>query len=223
MRIAMLLPAMVLFCGPQVAAQAPVHLRIGVLLNPEVPELRRGIAFGLQEVRHTAALVGGTIDTVNLALAPAARVDAVVVGNRAPADATAPVIALLPIDGAMGATTLRLQPHRDDSAAHRRVVVWHSSLERFGAEQLNARYRAATGQDMSPDAWAGWFAVKLLWDSATRLRGQSLDHYLRDTTRRFDGHKGAALFFSATGELSQPLYVIEKTGSHWRVVSEVKP
>ena len=112
-----------------------------------------------------------------------------------------------------GAVALRLTPGTPNrelvlapaSAAdtpNRRVVAWDASLVRYGAQQLNDRYRARFGEPMSSDAWLGWFAVKLLWESAARARDATPDalrRYVTDSTRRFDGHKGVGLFFGADG------------------------
>jgi len=43
------------------------------------------------------------------------------------------------------------------------AVLWHPSLERFGAAQLNQRFRTRFAAEMDGPAWAGWMAVKALW------------------------------------------------------------
>lgn len=88
-----------------------------------------------------------------------------------------------------------------------RVVVWHPSLARYGAGDLNDRYRKETGGPMTAEAWLAWFAIKALVDSALRTpdapRCQAL------ARARFDGHKGRPLFFDpAARVLRQPLYVV---------------
>ena len=45
--------------------------------------------------------------------------------------------------------------------ATRAPMLWDASLERFGATQLNDRYRRRFGVGMDGPAWAGWFAAKL--------------------------------------------------------------
>jgi hypothetical protein len=89
-------------------------------------------------------------------------------------------------------------------------VLWQPTLERYGAAQLNARYRAAYDANMNGPAWAGWFAVKLVWESAARSRSgesRALAKYLQSTRAAFDGHKGELLRFTRdTHELQQPLY-----------------
>lgn len=93
-----------------------------------------------------------------------------------------------------------------------RVVAWDARLERFGAGQLNQRFRARYGEGMGSQGWVGWFAVKVLWESTLRARSASpaaLIAYLRSAAAQFDGHKGRPLSFRAwDGQLRQPLYVI---------------
>ena len=79
------------------------------------------------------------------------------------------------------------------------IVLWDARLERYGAAQLNDRYQAFAKRSMDGAAWAGWFAVKVAWESF--LRGTPL------TSMQFDGHKGAPLSFRTWDhQLRQPLY-----------------
>jgi len=93
-----------------------------------------------------------------------------------------------------------------------RVVAWDPRLERFGADQLNQRFRARYGAGMDSQGWVGWFAVKVLWESTLRARSATpgaLLAFLRSAATQFDGHKGRPLSFRAwDGQLRQPLYVI---------------
>jgi ABC-type branched-subunit amino acid transport system substrate-binding protein len=115
------------------------------------------------------------------------------------------------------------------AAATRRVELWHPSLERFGAEQLNQRYERRYGRPMDSDAWAGWIAVKILAESALRAHATTsgaLQRALTDPRAQFDGHKGRPLVFDArTGELRQPLYTVDAAGDRApsRVSAEVFP
>jgi ABC-type branched-subunit amino acid transport system substrate-binding protein len=99
--------------------------------------------------------------------------------------------------------------HADDRP---RVALWHHTLRRFGAEQLNQRFRRGVGREMDSAAWAGWAAIKILTEAALRARssvGADVARYLARPTARFDGHKGEPLTFDAhTGELRQPLYIV---------------
>jgi ABC-type branched-subunit amino acid transport system substrate-binding protein len=104
--------------------------------------------------------------------------------------------------------------HTSDEGLRRdaRVVAWHHSLARFGAEQLNERFRRRFGAEMDAPAWTAWLAMKIVAETALRARttqGADLARYLARRDTRFDGHKGEPLTFDArTGELRQPLYVL---------------
>ena len=50
------------------------------------------------------------------------------------------------------------------------IVLWSSMLERFGASQINDRYRDKYGTGMDGGAWAGWAAVKFGAEAALRAR-----------------------------------------------------
>jgi hypothetical protein len=94
------------------------------------------------------------------------------------------------------------------------IVLWHSSLERYGASQLNDRYQASAGTEMTGPAWAAWMAVKVAAEAYFRTgssAASSLASYLHRESTQFDGHKGAALSFrSWDHELRQPLYRIQR-------------
>lgn len=99
--------------------------------------------------------------------------------------------------------------------------LWSSSLTRFGADTLNKRFRARRGSRMDSSAWAGWFAVKCVWEATLQARAVTssavIDH-LEKASTRFDGHKGTALYFGGSHELVQPLYLVEQG-----IVQELTP
>jgi ABC-type branched-subunit amino acid transport system substrate-binding protein len=90
--------------------------------------------------------------------------------------------------------------------------LWSSMLERFGASQLNARYRTMFDRGMDGAAWAGWFAVKTASEAALRARSaepKKIVRYLESAATQFDGHKGWPLTFRASDhQLRQPLYIV---------------
>jgi len=92
------------------------------------------------------------------------------------------------------------------------VALWHPSLERYGAAQLNDRFRSAANKAMDGAAWCGWFAIKVLVESALRMNensGAALREHLLQSRTEFDGHKGAPLSFrSWDHQLRQPLYAV---------------
>jgi PQQ-dependent catabolism-associated beta-propeller protein len=92
-------------------------------------------------------------------------------------------------------------------------VLWHPELVRFGAAQLNERFERRFGEAPDERAWAGWMAVKILWEGASRSGSadpRRVAAFLLEEATAFDGHKGQSLAFSATDrQLRQPLYVID--------------
>ncbi|HEX6693696.1 MAG TPA: hypothetical protein VF035_03225 [Longimicrobiales bacterium] len=183
----------------------------------------RGIRFGADEAAHTAALTGArfTLATLLLPL-PAdssrrmvARAG-IVITAVAPStlDSVIGPVAALVLDVTpwsspvvCGPRVLRVSP---GAAALRQARVWHPALERFGAQQLNERYRRFSNRDLDGDAWLGWLAAKLAFELPVRARttdADSLAAFARSSRARFDGHKGRALLFDGgTGVLDQPLY-----------------
>lgn len=90
-------------------------------------------------------------------------------------------------------------------------AAWHGTLTRYGAGQVNARFSAMFDRPISGRAWAGWLAVKIIWEAA--LRGNdgasALAAYMAGDGTVFDGHKGIPLSFRArTHQLRQPVYLI---------------
>lgn len=89
-------------------------------------------------------------------------------------------------------------------------VAWHGQLGRYGAAQLNRRFRERFGAVAGSDAWAAWMAMKIAWE-ATQQRQSSdpdaLRAFLLSDEAEFDGHKGQPLVFDpATRQLQQPLF-----------------
>ena len=97
------------------------------------------------------------------------------------------------------------------------IVLWSDRLEKYGASQLNDRFRAAEGAPMAPHDWAGWFAIKAVWESFLRVgKGDplSLARHMTAESVTFDGHKGAPLSFrSWDRQLRQPLYAVASSSA----------
>lgn len=95
-----------------------------------------------------------------------------------------------------------------------RPLIWHHTLGRYGAAQLNDRFRARFGEPMAPGAWAGWMAVKVAWEAALRARTLEPAALAAALERlRFDGHKGRSLTFRRWDhQLRQPLYLLGEDG-----------
>jgi hypothetical protein len=229
------------FSGPH----APAHvLRVGLIVDSERHDLQRGLSFGAAESTRTALLLGWRIETVSLGLGDLARrrseVDAVIVGTSSTLATPPPVLRAVVLpngdDRALtlvprASTRARIENQLRDTlgrAGDHRIEIWDPKLERFGARQLNDRYRAATGTSMTSEAWVGWLSMKILSESAMRVGSAdpvSIDKYLLAPSTRFDGHKGAPLWFDDGGELQQPLYVVgrDPRTMEWAVVREVAP
>lgn len=123
---------------------------------------------------------------------------------------------------AMYAAALAARP--SDAAEATEAALWHPSVERFGAGQLNDRFRARFGgAGMDGAAWAGWMAAKVLWEASLRARSTqpaALRAWLESASTQFDGHKGWPLSFRAWDrQLRQPLYLLADGGA--RVAGEV--
>lgn len=118
----------------------------------------------------------------------------------------------------------RAQAHAGPAAA---VMLWDPALKRFGAGTLNERFRARFSRAMTASAWAGWFAVKVLWEASLRERSSQpagIARYLSSTTTQFDGHKGRPLSFRAWDhQLRQPLYVRSGEGTDATIVEVPVP
>ncbi|HEX7180846.1 MAG TPA: PQQ-dependent catabolism-associated beta-propeller protein [Thermoanaerobaculia bacterium] len=100
---------------------------------------------------------------------------------------------------------------RESAAQGSRAVDWHSGLTRFGAEQLNGRFRERFGAPMDSLAWASWMAVTAAVQLALRNPGvDRSDLPGRMEAFGFDGHKGERLRFRREDhQLEQPLYLKE--------------
>ena len=89
--------------------------------------------------------------------------------------------------------------------------TWHPEFVKFAARDLNKRFTKNYQQAMDDAAWAGWAAVKMSSDTVARENitdpAKLLD-YLK-TSLLFDGQMGIEMNFRQTGQLRQPLLLIE--------------
>jgi ABC-type branched-subunit amino acid transport system substrate-binding protein len=108
-------------------------------------------------------------------------------------------------------------------------TLWHHTLGRYGATQLNERFHTRFGLEMDGLGWAGWFAVKVAWEAVNRAsttRGSELVRFLESQRAAFDGHKGRPLSFRPWDhQLRQPVYLVKPAagpgGGDWKVVAEL--
>jgi hypothetical protein len=226
---------------------APRALRIG-FVNEGAPHARRlGFDLGVAEARRSAQLFGGTITVTELprSRAPdAARLDVIVGGTTRDqcialaAEASRIGAIFMNVgcadDALRGNQCRRRMFHVAPSDAMLRDAVamsgaagtataWDSTLEKFGADTLNGRFRSATGAAMTSEAWLAWVAPKIAWEASLRVRdvgGPALTEYLERDSTQFDGHKGRPLGFRAWNhQLRQPLYVVVR-GDRSTVIEE---
>jgi PQQ-dependent catabolism-associated beta-propeller protein len=107
-------------------------------------------------------------------------------------------------------------------------AAWHPSLERFGADQLNRRFRLRFQAAMDGPAWAGWAAVKIATEAAMHagtLDAAGIAAYLERPATEFDAQKGWPLSFRAWDhQLRQPIYMVAEglqSSDDGRVVGEL--
>lgn len=232
-------------------------LRVMLVVDDTVTlrSLVHGAMLGAEEASHTGALFGTAVtlrvvgregfDSTARASAsagPGAQMPSllVVAGDSATCSAvmlqsrraTVPVLdagCALP-DSTPAATVYSLVPRAGTLAPpadSTHVELWHWTLERFGGEQLNERFRRRFGERMDSPAWTGWLSLKIALDLALHAHaasGAALLRQLADPHAQFDGQKGRPLRFAAdTHRLIQPVYRIAGRGDSERVVAEVAP
>jgi hypothetical protein len=172
------------------------RVKIGIDLPPGAAA--RGATLAAEEARRTAGLLGADVE-----IGPAGPADFIRVVEAAPAE-DLPLLVLTV--AAAGAAEGRIEPirrrvfHVASRAGGPGRADWLPDLERFGAEQLNQRFRRRFGVPMDERAWRGWMAVKIAAEVALRP-GQRID------AMTFDGHKGEPLAFDPRDHhLAQPTY-----------------
>jgi hypothetical protein len=177
-------------------ANAGTKVKIGIALPPG--NAAKGATLAAEEARQTAGLLH-----MDLEIGPAAPTDAIRVVETAPANAL-PLL-ILTVGEPAGPVRPRLF-HVASSHRGARHVDWHPGLERFGAEQLNERFRRRFGIPMDEPAWRGWMAVKIAAELVLRAPAGS-DPTTALATMSFDGHKGEPLSFEPQDHhLRQPTY-----------------
>lgn len=197
---------------------APRTIRVG-LIGAAGP----GARLGAEEAGRTAELLGARFELV------AGGTDVqVLVGEAPPAEEPGvPFFVTRSMDGPPRRNVFHVasSPEERRKALARfgpapegaRVVDWHPSLSRFGAEQLNQRFETRFGSRMDEAAWASWMAVMIAAELV--LRSPDPGNLSSRLERlRFDGHKGARLWFWGR-RLVQPLYVVAGD----QVLGEVAP
>ncbi|SMF54202.1 amino acid/amide ABC transporter substrate-binding protein, HAAT family [Tistlia consotensis] len=87
--------------------------------------------------------------------------------------------------------------------------AWHWTWERYGAPQLNQRFRKIAGRAMADEDYAAWVAVKALIEAAVRTGSTdpgTLAAYVTSDAVNLDTYKGAIGSFRPwDGQLRQPI------------------
>lgn len=199
-----------IFAGAALSAfGAEDAITVALVMAPGTNAFQAGIDFGVAEAAHTATLMRRTFRVADsgatmISVGPASQAQKLAAARRA-------ILAIVtdggddgaawrinPTAAARATAVARLAP--GDAAA--RALAWHPTLTRYGAGELNERFRTRTGKPMDEAAWFGWIAVKIALE--TSLRKNAL------AAARVDGHKGVVLRFNQARELEQPLYVVTK-------------
>ena len=90
-----------------------------------------------------------------------------------------------------------------------KAVAWHWTFERYGAPQLNQRFRRRTDRDMSSADWAGWAAVRVVMDAlvqAGSVDRAGVHKALHSPELSVDLYKGVrGNFRDWNGQMRQPI------------------
>lgn len=96
-----------------------------------------------------------------------------------------------------------------------KAQAWSPTATKYAAGQLNSRYEASQGRTMNDAAWAGWASTKLVGDLIARtepMQGSMFIDTLHSETN-FDGQHGVNMTFRPTGQLRQPLWLVDGSGT----------
>jgi ABC transporter substrate binding protein (PQQ-dependent alcohol dehydrogenase system) len=88
-------------------------------------------------------------------------------------------------------------------------LAWQWTFERYGAPQLNQRFRKFAKRDMTSEDWVGWAAVRSIMDAISAVGGvdpAAVSQALQSETLSVDLYKGVrGNFRSWDGQLRQPI------------------
>ena len=105
----------------------------------------------------------------------------------------------------------KAQWKQKNSESKASAQAWHPDFVKFAARDLNKRFKKNHGVTMDDYSWAGWAAVKMTSDTVARSQitePEKMLNYLK-TELSFDGQKGIGMNFRETGQLRQPLLLVE--------------
>lgn len=93
-----------------------------------------------------------------------------------------------------------------------RAALWETTLDAYGARELNARFIQRWSQPMEPSAWAAYHAVKIVCDAAIgtgSVDGPTLMAYMESQQSAFDVYKGIGVSFRPWDhQMRQPMYLV---------------
>lgn len=91
------------------------------------------------------------------------------------------------------------------------AVAHHHTFRRYSSGDLNGRFTDTYDENMSEEAWTAYVAVRLVGDAVTRTtsveRSAVIEHL--HGLESFDASKGQPLSFRDTGQLRQPLWIVQ--------------
>lgn len=108
-------------------------------------------------------------------------------------------------------TDAEKQWQKKEPGSNSKAQAWHPDFVKFAARDLNKRFKKNQKVSMNDNSWAGWAAVKMTSDAVARTKindPAKMLHYLK-TELAFDGQKGIVMDFRETGQLRQPILLVE--------------
>ena len=90
-------------------------------------------------------------------------------------------------------------------------LMWHHTLEKYSARDLNSRHRRRFAEPLDGASWSSWAAFKLVGEALLRAgtTPQAILEYF-ESDPPFDGHKGRPLTFRKRDhQLRQPMYLAQ--------------
>jgi ABC transporter substrate binding protein (PQQ-dependent alcohol dehydrogenase system) len=97
--------------------------------------------------------------------------------------------------------------------------AWHWTYERYGAPQLNQRFRRDSGREMTSEDWSAWVAVRTVLESVSRVGSADANEvaaFAKSERLSLDLYKGVpGSYRSWDRQLRQPVLL----GTHNAVIS----
>jgi hypothetical protein len=225
--ISAVLIAAALFVGKGIAETTEVNLSfIGDTDSQAFKGVKQGIdeanvqgvflgqSYSLTTVPNSSIAIFTTVDAKHIAHLSKAYPNKAIFNltaedNELRTECFANVLHILPSQAMKKDAEIQWQKKHPNSSA--KAQTWHHSFRKYAAGQLNTRFTQSTNHKMTDTAWAGWASVKLLSDSVARSQFNDTTSLLQfiKTELAFDGQKGMSLNFRETGQLRQPLLLID--------------